>query len=509
VGLLIDSKASQLEMKRISIAFPGVKALTDVDFHTAAGRAHALIGANGAGKSTLMKVLAGAHDHYTGSIMIDGKEVRIRTPKDAKDNGIQVVYQEVDTALIPNLSVGENIMLEHTVHDMGSKQLIHWKQLHQSAQNILNRMNVKVPTNKLVQDLTLAEKQMVLIARSVSKQCRFLVLDEPTAPLSHSETEQLFKLIRLLKSEGVGIIFISHRLPELYEICDDITIMRDGQLVIREQLANVDQHKVVEYMLGEKLDRQFPKPTITVGEKWFEAKGIRDQDKVNGVDLHICKGEIVGIAGLVGAGKTELCRVLFGAAPDSSGELYLNKKRLKIRTPYQAVKNGIALVPEERRREGVFVEESVSDNLTAAVLGRFTGWGAWLSKAKEKKAAGEIIQSLGIKTPNEQAKVKNLSGGNQQKVAIGKWLLADADVYIFDEPTKGVDVGAKRDIYELVAELAKRGKCILYASSEMSEMIGITDRIYVMYDGGVIKELETRSTNEEEILLYSTGGLLT
>lgn len=506
---MADSKASRLDMKRISIAFPGVKALTDVDFHTESGRAHALIGANGAGKSTLMKVLAGAYDHYTGSISIDGKDVRIRTPKDAKDNGIQVVYQEVDTALIPNLSVGENIMLEQTVHDMKGKHLIKWKQLHQSAQAILDRMNVKVPTRKLVQELTLAEKQMVLIARSVSKQCRFLVLDEPTAPLSHSETEQLFRLIRFLKSEGVGIIFISHRLPELYEICDDITIMRDGQLVIREQLASVDQHKVVEYMLGSKLDGQFPRTERVIGEKWFEVKSMRDNDKVHGVDLHIHKGEIVGIGGLVGAGKTELCRALFGATPDASGELYMNNRRLRVQSPYQAVKNGLALVPEERRREGVFVEESVGVNLTAAILSRFTSLGPWLSKSKEKNASGELIRSLGIKTPNEHAKVKNLSGGNQQKVAIGKWLLADADVYIFDEPTKGVDVGAKRDIYELVSELASRGKCILYASSEMSEMIGITDRIYVMYDGYVIKELETRNTNEEEILLYSTGGLLT
>ncbi|RCW51015.1 monosaccharide ABC transporter ATP-binding protein (CUT2 family) [Paenibacillus prosopidis] len=506
---MTDSKASRLDMKRISIAFPGVKALTEVDFYTVAGRAHALIGANGAGKSTLMKVLAGVYDHYTGEICIDGKEVHIRNPKEAKDNGIQVVYQEVDTALIPNLSVGENIMLDQTVHDMNGRHLIHWKQLHQSAQAVLDKMNVKVSTRKLVQDLTLAEKQMVLIARAVSKQCRFLVLDEPTAPLSHSETEQLFRLIRKLKTDGVGIIFISHRLPELYKICDDITIMRDGQLVVREELAKIDQHKVVEYMLGAKMDGQFPQTETTIGGKCFEAKGIRDKGKVNNVDLYIRKGEIVGLAGLVGAGKTELCRALFGASETSSGDIYLEGRKLRINTPYEAVQNGLALVPEERRREGVFVEESVSVNLTAAILSRFTRLGPWLSTAKEKNASAEIIRNLGIKTPNGQAIVKNLSGGNQQKVAIGKWLLVDADVYIFDEPTKGVDVGAKRDIYDLVAELAGRGKCILYASSEMSEIIGITDRIYVMYDGSIIKELETRNTDEEEILLYSTGGLLT
>ncbi|NIK79638.1 simple sugar transport system ATP-binding protein [Paenibacillus castaneae] len=501
------SAASRLEMKQISIAFPGVKALTDVDFHTAAGRVHALIGANGAGKSTLMKVLAGAYGHYTGHILMDGKEARIRSPKEAKQHGIQVVYQEVDTALIANLTVGENIMLEKTVHDMTGRHWVRWKGLHQSAQAILERMNVKVSTRKLIQDLTLAEKQMVLIARSVAMKCRFLVLDEPTAPLSKTETEQLFRLVRLLKSDGVGIIFISHRLPELFEICDDITIMRDGRLVVRDEIRKLDHQQVVEHMLGAKLDGQFPCRKREIGEICFEARGIHDSGKVNDVDLHIRRGEIVGLAGLVGAGKTELCRALFGASRASTGDMYLNGRKLRIKSPHQAVRSGIALVPEERRREGIFVDEAVSVNLTAASLSRFAKWGSWLSSAAEKKAAVEMIANLGIKTPNEQAKVKNLSGGNQQKVAIGKWLLVDADVYIFDEPTKGVDVGAKRDIYDLVAELAARGKCILYASSEISEMTGITDRVYVMYDGRMIKELESDKTNEEEILLYSTGGL--
>ncbi|MBD2869876.1 sugar ABC transporter ATP-binding protein [Paenibacillus arenilitoris] len=493
-------------MKRISISFPGVKALTEVDFRAVAGRAHALIGANGAGKSTLMKVLAGAYDHYSGRIAIDGEEVRIRSPKDAKDNGIQVVYQEVDTALIPYLSVGENIMMERTVHGMGGRQLIRWGELHMEAQAILDRIGVKVPTKKLVQQLTLAEKQMVLIARSVSMKCRFLVLDEPTAPLSRTETERLFALVRLLKSEGVGIIFISHRLPELYEICDDITIMRDGRLVLRDEIARLEQHQIAFHMLGAKLDGQYPHVGRTAGEIGFEARNVRDGDKVKHADLYIRKGEIVGLAGLVGAGKTELCRALFGASPNASGELYLEGKALTVRSPYEAVRGGLALVPEERRREGVFVEESVTVNLTAASLADYAKGGAWLSAKLEKGAAAELIRSLGIKTPSGQSKVKNLSGGNQQKVAIGKWLLVDADVYMFDEPTKGVDVGAKRDIYELVAQLAARGKCVLYASSELSEIMGISDRLYVMYDGRIVKELDTRDTNEEEILLYSTGG---
>lgn len=509
VRLLADHNRTRLEMKGISIAFPGVQALTEVDFHTESGRSHALIGANGAGKSTLMKVLSGAYSHYTGEILLNGQLANIRSPKDAKNYGIQIVYQEVDTALIPNLSVGENIMMEHTVHGMRGKHMVNWKQLHRSAQAVLDRLKVRVPTRKLVQELTLAEKQMVLIARSVSMECKFLVLDEPTAPLSISETEALFSLVRLLKSEGVGIIFISHRLPELYEICDDITIMRDGRLVTRDEIAKLEQQEIVEHMLGAKLDGQFPERESRIGEVAFEAKNMNDSGKVNGVSLTVRKGEIVGLAGLVGAGKTELCRVLFGASDTARGELFLNGKKLNVRSPHQAVRSGLALVPEERRREGIFVEESVVVNVTAASLSKYASGASWVSSRKERIAAQEIIHSLGVKTPSQQAKVRNLSGGNQQKIAIGKWLLTDADVYIFDEPTKGVDVGAKRDIYNLIAELAGKGKSILYASSEIAEIMGITDRIYVMYDGAILKELDTARTNEEEIMLYSTGGLIT
>lgn len=505
----LSCAAPLLEMKNISISFPGVKALTDVDFRTTAGTAHALIGANGAGKSTLMKILSGAYNHYEGEIWMNGNKVDIRSPKEAKDLGIQIVYQEVDTALIPNLTVGENIMLDRTVHDMGKRQLIRWKELHQEAESILARMNIQVPSRKLISELTLAEKQMVLIARAVSKQCRILVLDEPTAPLSHSETEQLFKLVLKLKQDGVGIIFISHRLPELYAICDDITIMRDGLLVKSDRITNIDQPKVVEYMLGSKMEQQFPQAKRDIGDAWFEVKNMHDPGKINDVNLHIRQGEIVGLAGLVGAGKTELCRAIFGASETSTGQITLKGNKLRIRSPYDAVSHGIALVPEERRRQGVFVDEPVSVNITAAVLSRFSKWGTWLNFGQEKQAAREIIESLGVKTPNEKARVKNLSGGNQQKVAIGKWLLVDADVYIFDEPTKGVDVGAKRDIFRLVAELAERGKCVLYASSELSEIVGITDRVYVMYDGRIVKELMTQTSNEEEILLYCTGGGLT
>jgi simple sugar transport system ATP-binding protein len=498
--------SSTLEMKNISIEFPGVKALNQVDFSMKTGEIQALIGANGAGKSTLMKVLSGAYDHYTGEIRLDGQDLKIRSPKNAQDAGIQIVYQEVDTALIPNLTVAENILLLDTVHNMGKKQWIKWKNLHQRAVEILAAMNISLSPKKLVSELTLAEKQMILIARAVSNQCKFLILDEPTAPLSHTETTELFRIVRDLKKKNVGVIFISHRLPEIFEVCDEVTVMRNGEFVAKKKVAGTSTDKVVEHMLGEKLEEQFPVKIAQIGNTVLEVKGLSDRGKIKDLHFHVKAGEILGIAGLVGAGKTELCKALFGAEKLTKGEVIVNGNTLKLKSPYDAVKKGIALVPEERRKEGILVLESVETNLTAANLGNFAKVFSFLDRKKEKETAKHLVRRLGIKTPSEETKVQNLSGGNQQKVAIGKWLVAEADVYIFDEPTKGVDVGAKKDIFELIAELANRGKAIIYASSELSEIIGITDRVYVLYDGKSVKEVETKRTNEEELLFYSTGG---
>lgn len=496
-----------LKMKGISIEFPGVKALDSVDFTMKSGTTHALIGANGAGKSTLMKVLSGSHDHYTGVIEIDGENVQIHSPKDAQAAGIQIVHQEVDTALIPYLTVGENIMLTHTVTKMEKKQLIKWKELHKQASDILAELKIKVSSKKLVSELTLAEKQMILIARTVTSDCQFLILDEPTAPLSHAETNELFRIVRELKAKNVGIIFISHRLPEIFEICEEITIMRNGQLVTHDLLRNTTTSKVVESMLGRELKEQFPSKPSLQGDVMFEVKNVVDSEKLQDISLSVRKGEIVGIAGLVGAGKTELCKALFGETKIVSGEVKLNGKRVRLASPYHAVKEGIALVPEERRKEGVLVSETVVTNLTAASLSAFTRPLSFLNKKAEKAKALKVIEDLGIKTPSEEARVQNLSGGNQQKIAIGKWLIADAEVYIFDEPTKGVDVGAKRDIFELITALAHKGKAVIYASSELAEIVGVSNRVYVLYDGKVVKELPTQTTSEEELLFYSTGGI--
>lgn len=504
-----EIQKTKLNMKDISIEFPGVKALSNVAFEMETGKIHALIGANGAGKSTLMKVLSGAYNHYTGNIYFDEKEVTIRSPKDAKELGIDIVYQEVDTALIPYLSVGENIMLDVLVNDMGKKQFIDWKKIHADAKAILQQLNIDIDTKKGVSELDLAEKQMILIARSIVQKRKFLILDEPTAPLSNKETVELFRIVRdLAEKQNVGIIFISHRLPELFEICEDITIMKDGEVVTTQPIHTLTQKQVVEFMLGNESHEEYEKPKIPLGQTMLQVEHLSDREgKVKEVSFTVREGEIVGIAGLVGAGKTEVCKTIFGAQPIQSGRVTLRDRTLQLKSPYHAVKEGIALVPEERRKEGVLVEEPVYSNLSAANLKKFTRIFSFLHPKSERKAARKMIKDIGVKTPSEKQKVALLSGGNQQKVAVGKWLMSEAEVYLFDEPTKGVDVGAKKEIFELIEGLAKREKGIIYASSEISEIMAITDRIYVMYDNQIVQELITADTNEEEIMHYSTGGL--
>lgn len=495
-------KKMTLNMENISIEFPGVKALQQVHFIAETGKVHALIGANGAGKSTLMKVLSGSYTHYTGDIIINEEKIFVNSPKEALQYGIQIVHQEVDTGLIPYLTVGENVML----HKVEKKFWVNWQKVHKEAEAILRSMDVQVPSTKLVRDLTLAEKQMVLIARALTTDCKFLLLDEPTASLSKKETDQLFKIVRELMRKNVGVIFISHRLPEIFALCDEITVMRNGKVVAHEAIHVTTPNKVVELMLGKKLDDQFPKRQATFGEPLLQVNGLTDSNMLSNVHLHVRKGEIVGIAGLVGAGKSELCRALFGCEPIASGEVMIGNEKVKIKSPTDAVSKGIAFIPEERRKEGVLVSESVAVNMTAANLHVVSNKYHFLNKRIENQKTNELINRLGVKAPSSKTKVQFLSGGNQQKIVIGKWLLTDADLYIFDEPTKGIDVGAKKDIFELIHQLAGRGKGILYASSETAEIIGLTNRTYVLYDGKIVKEVTTTETSEEEILYYATGG---
>ena len=496
-----------LETKKVSIEFPGVKALEDVDFEVSTGEIRAVVGANGAGKSTLMKVLAGANPGYTGDVFLNGEKVEVRTPVDAKKLGIQIVYQEVDTALVPTLSVAENIMLNEMV--MTGEPIMHWRKVREKAAEALARLNItNIDVRTLVQNLTLAQKQMVLIARAIRLNCNFLILDEPTAPLSNTETEELFTVVRRLKeTENIAIIFISHRLDEILEICEKYTVMRNGMIIDTTPVTpQTTTKEIVEKMLGRSFEESFPKEICEIGEELFVVEGLCDTEgMVRDASFHVRKGEIVGIAGLVGAGKSELCKTIFGGRKKSAGTLTLHGKELKINNPSDAVKCGIALVPEERRKEGVLVDENVSFNLSAANLADFCT-ASFINRKRVAENANKYVENLGIKTPSIRQLVKNLSGGNQQKVAVGKWLAADCEVYMFDEPTKGVDVGAKQDIFHLINEIAKNGKGVLYATCENSELLSLTDRIYVMYSGRIVAEMETKDATDDKIMNYSVGG---
>jgi ABC-type sugar transport system, ATPase component len=499
---------SKIIMKDISVEFPGVKALQHVDCDFEGGRVKALVGANGAGKSTLMKVLSGVNAQYTGQIELDGVPVEIRSPGDAKKLGIEIVYQEVDTALVPNLSVGENVMMEYLVYGLSKGGVINWNYLHDQAAKTLEHLQMPLDTKQLVSTLSLAQKQIVVIARAILGHCKFLILDEPTAPLSGNETQKLFELVRQLRSEGIGIIFISHRLNELFEICDSITVLRDGQLIKTFEMdEKTTIPDIVELMLGRVYNETIDKSDRIIGDVLLELKDFSDSEgRVKDISLNVRRGEIIGLSGLVGAGKTELCKALFGAFGRQQGTILINGKKVRVDNPAAAVKAGMAFIPEERRKEGILVGESVMENLSLATLKNHVHVLSFLNHKSESKAAGTKVEDLLIKTPSIRQHVGLLSGGNQQKVTIGKWLDSGAEIYIFDEPTKGIDVGAKAEIYHLIVNLARKGKCIIYASSEQAEIMSLTDRVYVMYSGRIQKELITADTNEAELLFYSTGG---
>lgn len=492
---------SILQMKGIVKAFSGVPALRGVDFEVKAGEVHALLGANGAGKSTLMKILTGAYQADEGDISIDGELLQIQSPQDAKAQGVQCVYQEVDTALVPYLSVAENILLDQLVQTKGTG-LIRWSHIYAQAEAILHEFGFPIPVKKQVEACTLSEKQLILIARATLQKAKFVIFDEPTAPLSNRESERLFQIIAQLKQAGVGIIYISHRLPEIFQICDRITIMRDGQRVHTTETSATDMDEVIRHMLGKSFAEEFPKVEVEIGEPLLEVAGLKG-GKVRRADLAVREGEIVGVVGLVGAGKTELARILFGADPCDAGDIVLKGKRLRLETPKDAVDAGIVLVPEERRKEGIFVEESVKRNLSVATLSSAFGF---VRNTLEAMQANELIRRVGVKTADSNLLVGLLSGGNQQKVAIGKWLDTDASVFMFDEPTKGVDIGAKSDIYRLIGNLAANKKGVLYFSCEFAEVLGIADRILVMCEGKIVKEMQRGQATQEQIMYYASGG---
>lgn len=492
-----------LEMRNISIAFGGFAALSSVDFRSEGHSVHALTGANGAGKSTLMAILSGAHSHYSGEILLDGQPVSIRTPREAKQLGIHLVQQEVDVALVPQLSVAENILLDRLA-EPGHRY--RWGEIRRQARALLAQLDVPLDVNRLVERCTLAEKQQILLARALSHHCRFLILDEPTAPLDQHESERLFAVVRRLQASGIGVVFISHRIHELKAICDRLTVLRDGRLIETGPMAALSGEQIVEKMLGHQLTDIFPPRRPQQAQPLLMAvEGLHDAQRLQAISLRLHKGEILGIAGLAGAGKTELCKALFGATQSRVSRGELHGKPWQPRSPHDSVSRRMALVPEERRKEGIFIDESVAMNLSVSADDSFSRWSLF-GHRQAWRWAEQIIRQLQVRTTGPAQTLRRLSGGNQQKVAIGKWLRNNADVLIFDEPTKGVDIKAKTELFTLIDSLAREGKGIIYASGEFSELVGLCDRICVLWDGRIVAELAADDVTEETLLLYSTGG---
>lgn len=495
--------ANHLCMRGINLAFAGFKALSHVEFDIKGGSVHALTGANGAGKSTLMAVLCGTYDHYEGEIAINNQVVSIRSPRDAKQYGIHLVQQEVDVALVPGLSIAENIMLDRLA-EPGHRYS--WSAVRQQAKAALASLDVSFDVRRQVDSCTLAEKQQILLARALSHHCRFLILDEPTAPLDQHESERLFTVVRRLQAQGIGVVFISHRIHELKAICDTLTVLRDGRLIETGPMAHLSGEAIVEKMLGHELSDIYPPRRPPHGEETLlNIDGLNDDGLLQDISLRLRKGEILGIAGLAGAGKTELCKALFGATKSRITRGELNGQPWQPHNPADSVTRGIALVPEERRKEGIFIEDLISMNLSVSADNSFSRWSLF-GHRQAWRWAQEVIARVGIRTTGPGQTLRRLSGGNQQKVAIGKWLRANANVLIFDEPTKGVDVKAKTDLFQLIDGLAREGKGVIYASGEFAELVGLCDRICVLWDGRIVAEIAGADAREETLLYYSTGG---
>ncbi len=498
------SNANTLKAAGLGKTFPGVVALKDVNLEVTGGRIHALVGANGAGKSTLIKILTGYYSDYEGQIEINGTPVTISRPSEAFAHGIEVVHQEVDTTLVPYLSVAENLLIEKLASGATGTFLRRGK-LFKEARRIIEGLDLSlnIDVRQRVEDLSLHQKQLLVIARAISRKASFLILDEPTASLDLGDTKRLFNILKRLREQGVGIIYVSHRLSEVKELADEVTVLKDGRKVAHF-VGDFDLAQVVEAMLGVSQAEAFPpREKRELGEVVLEARHITQHGHVYDVSFQVHRGEILGITGLTGAGKTELLHLLFGSRKPDAGEVLIDGRRIQFSHPGSAVRYGIYLVPEERRRQGLLLEETVRANIALPFLKMFCMWGV-VRKRLEKNHAQRVIKQVKLVPPDPEKKVKYLSGGNQQKVVVGKWLGKKARVIMFDEATQGIDVGAKREIYRLVHNLA-RDAGVIFASSDIEEVLGLADRILVIRNGRVVAEFSASEADRRVVLEYATG----
>lgn len=488
-----------LQMQHIDKQFPGVKALSGASLSVYPGRVMALLGENGAGKSTLMKVLTGIYSKDAGSIHYLDQDVSFTGPKQSQEAGISIIHQELN--LIPGLTIAENIFLgREFVTPFGR---IDWKKMYDEADKLLVRLKVPYSSRKLVGELSIGTQQMVEIAKALSFSSRVIIMDEPTDALTDTETEALFTVIRELREEGRGIVYISHRLKEIFEICDDVTVLRDGQFIAERTVASLDEDALIEMMVGRRLEEQYPRLSISRGElrlqvNDFSGAGVKD------ASFSLYRSEILGVCGLMGAGRTELMKLIYGAYAKTEGELLLDGEVVDIRSTQQALDNGIVYISEDRKGDGLVLGMSVKENMTLTALNYFSSvWG--IKHDAEQQAVNDFIRLFNIKTPGMQQPIRLLSGGNQQKVAIARGLMTRPKVLILDEPTRGVDVGAKKEIYQLINQFKQEGLSIILVSSEMPEVLGMSDRILVMHEGKICGEFDRADATQERLMACAVG----
>jgi ribose transport system ATP-binding protein len=492
-----------LQLEGIVKRFPGVLALNDVGFEVRAGEVHALLGENGAGKSTLIKTISGVYHADAGEIRIDGRPVHLRNPHDAQALGISTIYQEF--TLAPDMTVAENIFLGREPLKLRALSIVDRKALIRQTHDVLSSLDLEIDPEATVKHLGVAQQQMVEIAKALSLDARLIIMDEPTATLTSHEIERLFEAIARLKQRQVALIYVSHRLDEVKAVCDRATILRDGTFVATVPVASTTVDEMIRLMVGRDLKDKFPKVKSEPREEMLRVEQLTRKGELHGVSFNVRRGEIVGIAGLVGSKRTETARAIFGADPIDRGRILLRGKPVSVRTPGDAIEHGIALVPEDRKRQGIFATLSVWENVVLSALRRFSRRGI-LDVRREKQRAQEFVASLRIATPDLEKRVLDLSGGNQQKVVIAKWLNTNAEVFLFDEPTRGIDVGGKIEVYKLMGELISRGAAIVMISSELPEILGLSDRILVMREGRICGEFDRADATEEKILNCALRG---
>jgi len=488
-----------LKLDKIEKAFPGVKALDGASVNVYPAKVMALLGENGAGKSTLMKVLTGIYQMDKGTIEFQGNQVRFTDPRHSQLSGISIIHQELN--LLPELSIAENIFLGREKTNVFGA--ISWPKMYQEADALLARLNVKHSAQERLGNLSLGEQQMVEIAKALSFKSQVIIMDEPTDALTDTETASLFDVIRELRQEGCGVVYISHRLKEIFEICDDITVLRDGKFIAETPVADIDEDSLIEMMVGRRLDELYPRIEAQTGTCSLEVKHL-NAEGVKDVSFSLNQGEILGVCGLMGAGRTELMKVIYGALERTSGEVLLAGKKINANTPKQALDSGIAYISEDRKGDGLVLGLSVKENMSLCSLASLSK-GLQIKHAEEASSVAEFIRLFNVKTPSQNQIIGNLSGGNQQKVAIAKGLMTDPKVLILDEPTRGVDVGAKKEIYQLINEFKAKGMSIILVSSEMPEVLGMSDRILVMHEGRISGEFDADDANQEKLMACAVG----